>query len=135
MIDQLGRRVRPDRTKCASLDRNTEVRLRLITPSPVEDQSITMSVSVCLSVFLSVCLSVRSHISRATVQTSPNPQCMPPVPEFGYVMYFRLLDDVILVDNWPGRGDESMRLHSVSQQGSSEPVAESDVYDGFVLQE
>ena len=52
---------------------------KIFTSPPIGLQSIVISESACLYVCLSVCLSVRSHVSKTTVQISPNFLHMLPV--------------------------------------------------------
>jgi len=47
-------------------DTNTRSLFRIITPHPIGERSIVMSVSVCVSVCLRVRLSVDDHISGTT---------------------------------------------------------------------
>jgi len=56
-----------------SYSQHTCTTVSVITPPTIGEQSIEMSVSVCLSVDLCVCLSVRDHISVTThLRSSPN---------------------------------------------------------------
>jgi len=121
----------------------------LVTPLPVGEQSIAMSVSVCLSVcpfsiayrYLRNHVPKRHHIIGSSLATSAGAMC------FGFV------DDAMFAHGWPDKSDASRasmqsdtgvaystngfdtapysRILALTRQGSA-PGAKSDVYDWLV---